>query len=138
MTLADRCAMDIRELHEFFVEWYAGDRDDPERLERALAGDFEIIVPSGATVPRDELVAGIRDDHGQYADADPAFEIDIENIRHRWSSDDTCLLTYEEHQAGGDRPETVRVSSALFRTTDATSNGVEWVHLQETWLDGPE
>jgi hypothetical protein len=43
------------------------------------------------------------------------------------------LATYEEWQVieGETRG---RLSTALFRNREGTPNGIEWVHLHETWM----
>lgn len=85
--------------------------------------------------PPARLQAGMREAHGVHVDADPPLDVAVRNVRHRLSRDDLCLLTYQEWQRWGDE-ETGRQSSVLFRERASAPNGVEWVHLHETWLSG--
>jgi len=134
MTFAEDCEREVRELHDFFAGWYAGDRGDIERLERALARDFEMVSPGGTTNDRGAVIEWVEHNQGQYADADPPFTIDIDSFDHRLTEGGHCLVTYVERQSAP-RGETARLSSALFRRAGETPSGVEWVHLHETWLD---
>lgn len=136
MTLADRCEREVRDLHEFFAGWLAGDSPDDDetfdRIRTVLGEEFEITGPSGETSDRAAILDGLRASHGQEGEG---FEIRIENVRPRFAFEDHCLLTYEEHQRAGDE-ETARLSTVLFGATDDAPHGVEWLHLQETWLPG--
>jgi hypothetical protein len=134
MAFVEDCEREVRDLHDFFAEWYAGDHRDAERLDRVLARDFELVAPGGATSDRDAVVEWVEENHGQYASADPPFTIDIESFDHRLTESGHCLVTYVERQTA---PEgsSARLSSALFRRAGSTPNGVAWVHLHETWLD---
>lgn len=135
MTFAEDCEREVRELHDFFAEWYAGDYRDAERLDRVLARDFELVAPGGARNDRRAVIEWVEGNRGQYADADPPFSIDIESFDPRMAEGNHCLVTYVERQSAP-QGETTRRSSALFRRAGGTPNGVEWVHLHETWLDG--
>jgi len=106
--------------------------DEYDRAEAAVPDDFEIVSPTGDRRDGKTLRADLRNGHGTFADADPPFEIRVANVRTRAESADSCLVTYEEWQRADGGWEG-RVSSALFRRADAP-NGVEWVHLHETWL----
>lgn len=139
MTIADRCAREIRSFHEFLEGWMDGSLPDDAgtfaRAESALAPDFEITSPSGETRDCAELLADLRRAHGAHGGGDP-FAIEVRNVRERVSTGDHCLLTYEEcQQVAGE--ETVRVSTVLFRAAAGTENDVEWCHLQETWREPP-
>jgi hypothetical protein len=46
---------------------------------------------------------------------------------------DILLVTYEEWQQSGDQT-TARLSTALFRDKPDAPNGLEWLHVHETWL----
>jgi hypothetical protein len=45
----ETCRREIETLHEFFVDWYTGavGRDAYDRVERALASEFEMVTPAG-------------------------------------------------------------------------------------------
>lgn len=50
---------------------------------------------------------------------------------------DIALVTYEESQSR-DGDKRVLFSSALFRDKEGTPNGLEWLHVHETWLSQEE
>jgi len=67
------------------------------------------------------------------------FRIWVENCHLPWRDDTACVGTYEEWQQS-DGAQSACLSSILFRRNDVLRNGVEWVHLHETWLadHGPD
>jgi hypothetical protein len=119
-------------LHDFFEGWLGGtlpDTDDAfERFERTIGEAFTFIDPDGRFLERAELVAHLRAAHG----ARPGLRIRIENPRIRHETCGLTIATYEEWQEAGDKT-TGRLSSAVFRDR---GEGVEWVHVHETWLRG--
>jgi hypothetical protein len=138
MQLAEACEREVVTLHEFFEDWFAGrvEKDDDafDRVRDALGDEFEMVVPSGRTVGRGSVITGIWDVHGRDAGSD-SHEIRVEELRVRYVREDLCLVSYEEWQRGPDE-ETGRQSSALFQHAETAPNGVEWLHLHETWLPG--
>lgn len=139
MTLADDCAREVEALHDAMEDWFAGRVDDDafSRIDRALAMDFEIVSPDSDRRGREELLDGLENAKGSKATSVPPFEINIKRVETRAESDDLCQLIYEEWQRS-DGDATGRVSSALFRRREDAPEGVEWVHLHETWLERPE
>jgi hypothetical protein len=71
----------------------------------------------------------VYDAHGVHDDV----TIETSAFEPRYVGRETCLGTYEEWQEVGEE-RTGRVASVLFRRAPETPNGVEWVHLHETWL----
>jgi len=138
MQLAEACEREVVTLHEFFEDWFAGrvEKADAafDRVRDALGDEFEMVAPSGRTVGRESVITGIWEVHGRDTDADP-HEVRVEDLRVRYVREDLCLVTYEEWQRGPDA-ETGRQSSALLRRDETAPNGVEWLHLHETWLPG--
>jgi hypothetical protein len=138
MQLAEACEREVVTLHEFFEDWFAGriEKDDDafDRVRDALGDEFEMVAPSGRTVGRESVITGIWDVYGRDAGSD-AHEIRVEELRVRHVREDLCLVSYEEWQRGA-AEETGRQSSALFQRAEATPNGIEWLHLHETWLPG--
>ena len=134
-SLADRCAAEIDELHAFFELWFGGElpetRAELARFADVLADDFRMIQPSGLTRTREGITTDVFDAHAAHDDV----RIETSTFEPRHVGTETCLGTYEEWQTiAGDR--TGRASTVLFRQAPGTPNGVEWVHLHETWLDG--
>lgn len=132
---AEACAAEVTELHRFFVEWMTA--AVPRRAEvfsragNVFAPEFLIVSPRGSATARGQLIIELEGAHG----ARPGFEIWIENYQCRRVLGDLCLVTYEEWQRLNGET-TGRLSSALFRRQDAAPNGVEWLHVHETWLPG--
>ncbi|WP_158057870.1 hypothetical protein [Halorussus halophilus] len=139
MTLVDDAEREIVAFHDFLEGWLGGSLDQTdeqfERAEAVLPDEFEIVSPSGERRSGTAIRSDLRNGHGSLAadDSDPGFRIRIENVRTRFEREDSCLLTYEEWQRQGSQWEG-RLSSVLFREKEGTPNGVEWVHLHETWL----
>jgi len=137
MTISDDAEREVRAFHEFLEDWLTGrlPEDDGDRADAVIPDDFEILSPTGERRSGSTLRADLRGARGAFADSDPAFEIRIGSFRRRDERERTCLVTYEEWQRV-DGEWDGRVSSALFRRADDAPNGVEWVHLHETWLPG--
>ena len=123
-------------IHDFLTGWLSGSLPKEAATYAAfaevLADDFLIISPSGEARPRAELIPGLEQAHGVEAND---FRIWIENCEVRWSDAQACVGTYEEWQESAG-VKIGRLSSILFRRNDAKRNGLEWVHLHETWLPG--
>lgn len=131
------CRREIESLHEFFVDWYTGQtgEDTYDRVERALASDFEMVTPEGIRSKYRDVVDGIRDG---YASHEPgAFDIEIRNVETRYSGEDHTLVRYEEWQES-ETGITGRLSTALFESDPDAPGGVIWLDLHETWLDSPK
>jgi len=148
MPTADACKREIEGLHEFFVRWYRGewDRSRFERVEAALAPSFERITPGGSIHGRETVLDGIESAYGSYEGE--TCEITIRNVTPVEIREDRALVRYEEWQRMGE-DRTGRLSTVLFGAIDAadagtsevyttTATGLEWRHLQETWLDSGE
>ena len=133
--MEDRCRLEVIELHRFFQDWFnAGLPDDAAsfaRFEQVLAEDFEIISPTGHRVERTAVLAAVHSGHGRNAEG--SFVIEVRSVRSRTVGYGLVLVTYEEHQTTGDE-HLGWLSSALFGAREGHPNGVEWLHLQETYL----
>ncbi len=135
-SLRERCETEIVDLHRFFGQWYRGELDltgeDFARVSDVLTEDFRMINPEGEVVARSELLTGLRRSHGSRSDG---FRIRVENVSSRMIGRTAAAVTYEEWQEEGGR-QRGRVSTAIFREHSSTPNGVEWLHVHETWLSG--
>lgn len=134
MPTFETCRREIEDLHAFFVRWYAGktDREAFDRLERALAPEFEMIAPTGDRSDREAVLEWIRESYGR--EDQGAFDIAIRNAELVREFDDHALVRYEEWQRRAD-DENGRISTVLLRAADEAPGGLEWVDLQETALD---
>ena len=137
VTMEDRCHREVVELHRFFQDWFNSDLPDDDasfhRFDGVLADDFEIIGPTGNRTERAAVIPSLRSGHGRSIGA--SFAIEIRNVRSRTVADGLVLVTYEEHQTTGDEHR-AWLSSALFRARQGRPNGVEWLHVHETYLPG--
>jgi len=139
MSITERSEREVVEFHEFIEDWLAGRTPDEDgtydRARTVLADSFEITSPSGETRESSGILAEMAAGHGT---AGEAFEIRVENLTSRFAFDgDACLVTYEEHQRPTPDAEwTRRYSTAVFRDAEEAPNGVEWIHLHETWMPG--
>ena len=133
--LSRRCLAEVDDLHSFFVAWMGGEAEaDFARCEAALGPGFQIVEPDGTVIDRDPLLGALASAKGKHRDAERPFDIRIENSRARTVSDTLCLVTYVERQTVRGR-ETARRSTALFRKRAGGPNGVEWLHVHETWIN---
>ena len=159
-----RCENEIVELHQFFEDWFMGRLNNSDqafrRVEDVMARGFTMVSPEGRVTGRTDLLHSLRSAHGAYA-LGGAISIRVANILERpfsesnersdpgdplagsptplrdtdnmLASSDITLVTYEEWQDEGSG-ERGRISSALFRSRVGTPNGLEWLHVHETWL----
>jgi len=135
MPTLETCRREIEALHSFFVRWYAGtiDRERFDRLERALAPEFEMIAPTGDRSDRDAVLEWI---HGSYGSKAPGtFAIEIRNVELVGDLGDHALVRYEEWQRE-DGDENGRISTVLLRESGSAPDGLEWVDLHETAIEG--
>lgn len=115
---------EVEELHRFFEQWLGGETEDFARADRVLAPTFTIIGPGGNLRTREELVRGLLEVQGKRP-----VKIEVRNLVERPLGDGFVLATYEEWQDGKGR-----ISTALLRAREDAPNGLEWLHVHETWL----
>ena len=127
-SIAD-CEREIRELHEFFVAFYTGQRADIDRVEQALGPDFRLVHPGGKRSDREAVIDGLRSQKNSHAP--DKFEIEIRNVEPIDVREDRALVSYEEWQTTPDE-QTGRLSTAYFAPSEQSA--AEWRYLQETWL----
>ena len=82
---------------------------------------------------RNELRQRLGNAYGIWSQREPAGRIWIENISARPIAGGQALVVYEEWQDSGDGPRG-RLSTALLKTQENSPNGLEWLHVHETWL----
>lgn len=132
-----RCQQEVRELHQFFEDWFNATLPPTEeafrRFESVMADRFMIISPNGARTERDELVDRLREAHGIWRRNSQPGRIWIENLQVRHTVGSQAMVVYEEWQEiEGDARG--RVSTAVFDSREGTPNGVEWLHVHEVWM----
>jgi hypothetical protein len=132
-AMANAAASEVHGLHEFFMRWFRGDIAEGSGIERvtaALSAEFRMVAPNGLALGREDVLAGLR--HAR-ALRPADFTIVISGAEVIWSDADHALVVYIERQASaGGMSE--RRSTAFFTRQPAAPNGVQWRHLQETWV----
>jgi len=132
----EACINEVVDLHRFIERWLTGavpaTGDTFERMSSVLADGFVIVSPRGVATPRESLLGEFHAAHGNRGEG---FTVRIDDIRVRRNIGELCVVTYEEWQCDGD-DETARLATALFGPRAGTPNGVEWLHLHETWKAG--
>lgn len=132
--MTDRARDEVVGLHQFFEQWFIGKFENPEaafrRLTDALHPAFSMVAPSGEVLERAAVLAALRAAH---ATVDRSFAIEIRDVVGRDLGEDAALVTYEEWHFVGDRTDSRRVSTAVFVPTPEGINGVQWLHLHETF-----
>lgn len=136
-SLFQRASAEIIAFHEFFVGWYdaaTADATDFGRCEKAFGKGFQMIPPTGRVFDRAATIELIRANRATY---NGDFSITIEDIRAGWEAGETIVVTYVEAQSRAGKASR-RQASAVFTSSSSAPMGVEWRHLQETWLQMPE
>ena len=137
-SMRELCEKEVVELHRFFQDWFGGvlENDDATfgRFGGVLAEGFLIVSPNSAATEREPLIERLRGAYGSWATgSERPGRIWIEKLRVRRSVEDWAIVTYEEwQQVGGETRG--RISTAVFGRREGTPNGVEWLHVHETWL----
>jgi len=90
-----------------------------------------MISPDGKIEESAAVLAWIKGAHGGRPSP---FTIEVLDPRTIWAEENAVLLEYTEQQYRDGRT-TRRRSTALFLANPSTPCGVEWRHLQETWID---
>jgi hypothetical protein len=133
MAIDQAVIREITQLHSFFESWLAGqlpNTDDAfDRADRVIAPDFTIVEPSGTEVNRTQLVTGLRAAWGQR----PGVRIWATSVQIMAQGGPLVFARYEERQQLNGR-ETRRISTAIFRETPETPNGLSWLRVHETWV----
>jgi hypothetical protein len=122
---------EIERLHTCFERWYHGDEFDFAEFEDAMADDFTFFAPNGSSVPRSDVVDGVRNAFGSRH-----IRIRIEQTAVLWERGDDVLVAYEEWHDHDDY-STARRSTVLLTRNEATPGGFLWRHVHETWIQPP-
>lgn len=131
-----RCQQEIEALHRFFEDWLGGTCPNTDaafdRVRQALAPSFHLIHPEGRMMSRENILSGLRKNHGGH----PDLTIQIRNVQLLQTGDDLLVATYEEWQEN-DATTDGRLSTVAFCCDAESPNGLRWQHVHETWLQTP-
>ena len=127
------CVREVRELHAFFEAWFNGELPADEaafaRCADALAPEFVIVPPGGGALDRSALLAAVRAGYGS-----GPLRIQVTDPLVHALTDDLFAVCYEEWQEQGGLRRG-RASRAVLRPRPGAPNGVEWLRVDEVWLD---
>ena len=133
--IAEQCRREVIELHAFFEGWIGGVLPEDEktfaRFTDAIGPSMMLVSTDGQLLSHDRLITWIRKAHG----SEPDFRLWVENIQIQQVIGGIVLVVYEEWQdrAAG---QNGRQSTALFEEHRTAPNGVRWLHVHETRLEG--
>lgn len=132
--LAAAALREVHAFHAFLADWFAG---------RAAAGggvlagqlqrfdaNLQYIMPSGAIGDAATIEHLLGSAHGSAT----AIEIEVRNAVVRHADAGSVLVTYEEHQTGGN-DDNSRLATAVFVPKADAPHGVGWFHVHEVWLE---
>ncbi len=131
-SIHDLVTQEVESLHAFFVSWFSGQcaRECFERdFSRRFSPDLVFIPPAGRRLGLDNLSHSV---YQAYA-SNPAFRIQIRNVRVEQVFGDYLIATYEEWQRNAlasTPPDNGRIATVLF----AVREHLVWEHIHETWL----
>jgi hypothetical protein len=126
---------EIRRLHVFFEAWMSGRLPESESafapFPAALAADFTMVGPDGASRDRAAIIALVKGFHGARG---AVFRIWIEDAHVLLAQPGMALVRYDECQHIADQAgarDTRRRCTAML--TDADGEW-RWLAVQETWV----
>ncbi len=126
---ADDIIEEVRRLHAFFDDWFAGRPGGTiDEFSAVLDDEFTIVGPHGSLMTGPEVVAVVEENFGV---GDVA--ITVENFHVRCLGD-TWLCRYDELQ-GVPEDRTRRTSTAVMVPDTATTGGLRWVAVHETFVE---
>ena len=132
--LAAAAVREVHDFHAFLADWFAGRTAAGSGVLaeqfRRFDPDLQYINPSGAVGDAATIENVLAGAHGSA----PTIEIEVRDAVVRRADAASVLVTYEEHQTGGN-DDTSRLTTALFVAKPEAPNGVGWFHVHEVWLE---
>ncbi|WP_158542933.1 DUF4440 domain-containing protein [Phytoactinopolyspora halophila] len=129
-TVETAAGEEIVRLHRIIERWLHGPagEDDFEPFSDALASGFTMVVPDGALLDRERVVADVRAVRG----SEPGLEIHIHDVAVVAADASVVVATYrEEHR--GSASDRSRHATVVFVRDEHALTGLRWRHLHETW-----
>lgn len=136
--LERRVEAEIVEPHEFLEQWFRAQLDDTDadyaRFADSMAAEMRLLGPDGALTHRDDFVPALRKAHGKWRRIPGRIWIDDVELLH--ASGQLLTAVYKEFQEENGLVR-IRHSTVVFRQRPDRPNGLEWLHLHETWAENP-
>lgn len=135
----ERCRREVEDLHHFFEDWFNGKVENTDgayaRFADVLAEGFVIVSPNGQLQDRQAVIDGLRSAYAPEGTEPVRIWVEGFELRRRIPTEagDVAVVTYEEWIQRGENRRG-RVSTAILRQREGTPNGIEWLHVHETWL----
>ncbi len=135
----EQCEREIIGLHVFFEQWLRAEVPKSDELMRRFVDvtppEFTLISPAGSVSFYEQIAKAIFDGYG----TSPTMRLWADNVQlcHTLPGG-YYMLTYHEWQQYGDGEPSLRLSSVLLHEKPGTPNGLEWLHLHETWINPPK
>ncbi len=139
MSIKAQCEQEVTDLHRFFEQWYLGELDNTDevfaRFESVIAAEFHLVTPEGVIIDRPTVLAMVKNGHPTATGKRLIDKVNywIKHQQHHHTLGDLAVVTYEEWQNRGGNTRG-RLSTAVMRAKPGAPNGVEWLHVHETWL----
>ena len=156
--MEEACIQEIHRLHDEFVKWFTASipntEDNFAPIASALSKDFHMVPPKGVLVSQPDLTNSLRNAYGCRKGS--PFRIEIKNCKllcdetknrnQDGSKGGLCVINYEEWQYLGDKEESGRISTVVFRcngrssseNVDTKERNITWLNVHETWINGKE
>jgi hypothetical protein len=132
----ERCREEVLRLHRLFVVWFNAYNPDKDRVFRMMsnsfASDFHMVAPDGKLSSATELMEKLKESYGIHRESGMTIEIKNSKLLSE-KPNEYAIFKYEEWQKIGD-VETGRVATVMFRSSSSGMNGLQWVHVHETWM----
>ena len=136
--MKERCEREVTELHRFFQDWFGGllenDADTLSRFGSVLAEGFLIVPPGGSALERGSLVERLTRSARELGDGSRETRAHLDREFSRASQCRRLGARDLRGMAGGGWRNTGPNQHGRFGRREDTPNGVEWLHVHETWL----
>ena len=124
---------EIVQLHDFFEAYFLGTvpEDDLSRMESAFAPNLTFLGPTGSVTGRAETIAMVRAGYAHTKQLD----ITITEPTLLAESGGLVACRYVENHALA-KTSNHRWTTAVFEEDADAPNGLAWVTVHETWVEG--
>jgi hypothetical protein len=139
-SLLETALAEVSAHHSHLADWFRdpdnASAESETRSGEVLAEDFSLVRPNGQIMTRNSLLARLRAAGGCFSSC-TSFDLRVEKPVAKALGTDHCLVTYEVWRER-DGVADGRVLSVILGKRPGLPSGLEWVHVQETWIEGHE